>query len=71
MAGIEAAEEMTSDQLDAMAGGDLLKNEVSSRHRFRKVSTLIKDSLHFVFCSLLFRPVTLAKCEILKNRLSA
>lgn len=29
MAGIEAAEEMTSDQLDAMAGGDLLKNEVS------------------------------------------
>lgn len=28
MAGIEAAEEMTSDQLDAMAGGDLLKNEV-------------------------------------------
>lgn len=29
MAGIEAAEEMTSDQLDAMAGGDLLKNEVN------------------------------------------
>lgn len=28
MAGIEAAEEMTADQLDAMAGGDLLKNEV-------------------------------------------
>ena len=28
MAGIEAAEEMTPDQLDAMAGGDLLKNEV-------------------------------------------
>lgn len=31
MAGIEAAEEMTSDQLDAMAGGDLLKNEVMWR----------------------------------------
>lgn len=30
MAGIEAAEEMTSDQLDAMAGGDLLKNEVNN-----------------------------------------
>lgn len=29
MAGIEAAEEMTADQLDAMSGGDLLKNEVS------------------------------------------
>lgn len=28
MTGIEAAEEMTSEQLDAMAGGDLLKNEV-------------------------------------------
>lgn len=31
MAGIEAAEEMTADQLDAMAGGDLLKNEVITR----------------------------------------
>ena len=28
MAGIEAAEELTADQLDAMAGGDLLRNEV-------------------------------------------
>jgi hypothetical protein len=28
MAGIEAAEELTSDQLDAMAGGDLLRIEV-------------------------------------------
>lgn len=28
MAGIEAAEEMTNDQLEAMAGGDLLKGEV-------------------------------------------
>lgn len=28
MAGIEAAEEMTPDQLDAMAGGELLKGEV-------------------------------------------
>lgn len=34
MAGIEAAEEMTSDQLDAMAGGDLLKNEVSHTHNY-------------------------------------
>lgn len=30
MAGIEAAEEMTAEQLDAMAGGDLLKGEVST-----------------------------------------
>ena len=28
MAGIEAAEEMTPDQLEAMAGGELLKGEV-------------------------------------------
>lgn len=32
MAGIEAAEEMTAEQLDAMAGGELLKSEV--RHFF-------------------------------------
>lgn len=28
MAGIEAAEEMTAEQLEAMAGGELLKGEV-------------------------------------------
>lgn len=28
MAGIEAVEEMTPEQLDAMAGGELLKGEV-------------------------------------------
>jgi THO complex subunit 2 len=28
MAGIEAAEEMTPEQLEAMAGGELLKGEV-------------------------------------------
>lgn len=28
MAGIEAAEEMTTEQLEAMAGGELLKGEV-------------------------------------------
>lgn len=36
MAGIEAAEEMTSDQLDAMAGGDLLKNEVKRRMNMQR-----------------------------------
>lgn len=29
MAGIEAADEMTNEQMEAMAGGDLLKGEVS------------------------------------------
>lgn len=33
MAGIEAAEEMTSEQLDAMSGGELLRGEVISSHR--------------------------------------
>lgn len=28
MAGIEAADEMTTEQMEAMAGGDLLKGEV-------------------------------------------
>lgn len=32
MAGIEAAEEMTPEQLDAMAGGELLKGEVGTYH---------------------------------------
>lgn len=33
MAGIEAADEMTTEQMEAMAGGDLLKGEVRiSRH---------------------------------------
>lgn len=32
MAGIEAAEEMTPDQLDAMSGGELLKGEVLQKY---------------------------------------
>ena len=35
MSGIEASEEMTNEQIDAMAGGDLLKQEASS---FNQVS---------------------------------
>ncbi|EFN80499.1 THO complex subunit 2 [Harpegnathos saltator] len=48
MAGIEAAEEMTSDQLDAMAGGDLLKNEAgyfSQVRNTKKSSMRLKDAL--------------------------
>lgn len=30
MAGIEVSEEVTNDQLDAMSGGELLRQEVSS-----------------------------------------
>ncbi|XP_044012120.1 THO complex subunit 2 [Aphidius gifuensis] len=48
MAGIEAAEEMTSEQLDAMAGGDLLKNEAGYFTQVRntkKPSQRLKDAL--------------------------
>ena len=37
MSGIEASEEMTNEQIDAMAGGDLLKQEASS---FNQVSQI-------------------------------
>lgn len=33
MAGIEAAEEMTPEQLEAMAGGELLKGEVNNHYQ--------------------------------------
>ncbi|XP_047355707.1 THO complex subunit 2 isoform X2 [Vespa velutina] len=48
MAGIEAAEEMTADQLDAMAGGDLLKNEAgyfSQVRNTKKSSQRLKEAL--------------------------
>ncbi|XP_051169390.1 THO complex subunit 2 isoform X1 [Leptopilina boulardi] len=48
MAGIEAAEEMTPDQLDAMAGGDLLKNEAgyfSQVRNTKKSSQRLKEAL--------------------------
>ncbi|XP_034949841.1 THO complex subunit 2 [Chelonus insularis] len=48
MAGVEAAEEMTSDQLDAMAGGDLLKNEAgyfSQVRNTKKSSQRLKEAL--------------------------
>ncbi|KAK0079733.1 hypothetical protein PV325_000884 [Microctonus aethiopoides] len=48
MAGVEAAEEMTADQLDAMAGGDLLKNEAgyfSQVRNTKKSSQRLKEAL--------------------------
>lgn len=44
MAGIEAAEEMTSEQLEAMAGGELLKGEV------RNLKVHYFSSFHFYIC---------------------
>ena len=35
MSGIEASEEMTNEQIDAMAGGDLLKQEAGSFNQVR------------------------------------
>ncbi|CAG2066508.1 unnamed protein product, partial [Timema podura] len=48
MAGIEAAEEMTSEQLEAMAGGDLLKGEAgyfSQVRNTKKASQRLKEIL--------------------------
>ncbi|XP_063988875.1 THO complex subunit 2 isoform X2 [Diachasmimorpha longicaudata] len=48
MAGVEAAEEMTADQLDAMAGGDLLKTEAgyfSQVRNTKKSSQRLKEAL--------------------------
>ncbi|KAK7790717.1 hypothetical protein R5R35_007956 [Gryllus longicercus] len=48
MAGIEAAEEMTAEQLDAMAGGELLKGEAgyfSQVRNTKKSSQRLKEAL--------------------------
>ncbi|KAL4708772.1 hypothetical protein ACJJTC_011736 [Scirpophaga incertulas] len=48
MAGIEAAEEMTSEQLDAMAGGELLKGEAgyfSQVRNTRRSSARLKEAI--------------------------
>ncbi|XP_072941770.1 THO complex subunit 2 isoform X2 [Epargyreus clarus] len=48
MAGIEAAEEMTPDQLEAMAGGELLKGEAgyfSQVRNTRRSSARLKDAI--------------------------
>lgn len=54
MAGIEAAEEMTSDQLDAMAGGDLLKNEVDFKRRTKYYYTHRFDADLYLNVRILF-----------------
>lgn len=67
MAGIEAAEEMTSDQLDAMAGGDLLKNEVNLL-KFPYIHIYIHIYYKkFYNYTKNFRLVTLVKYAIQKN----
>lgn len=63
MAGIEAAEEMTSDQLDAMAGGDLLKNEVILL-KFLYIHIYHKKFYNYMKN---FRPVILVKYAIQRN----
>ena len=49
MAGIEAAEEMTTDQLNAMCGGELLKGEAgyfSQVRNTKKSSLRLKEALN-------------------------
>ncbi len=48
MGGIEAAEDMTSEQIDAMSGGELLRQEAGSFSQIkntRKSSQRLKDAL--------------------------
>lgn len=68
MAGVESAEEMTNEQLNAMCGGELLRGEVSYNCK------LLSFICNFFFLSpniiLLSRPVTSAKFVIRKNLLN-
>lgn len=69
MAGIEAAEEMTSDQLDAMAGGDLLKNEVNYSS-FMNMQCQFNSDLNankLILKLFLSRPVTSVKFATRRN----
>ena len=45
MSGIEASEEMTNEQIDAMAGGDLLRQEAGSFNQIKntKKSSKIRE----------------------------
>lgn len=60
MAGIEAAEEITSDQLDAMAGGELLKGEAgyfsqvrnTKRSSARLKEAIVGNNLDIALCIL-------------------
>ena len=56
MSGIEASEEMTNEQIDAMAGGDLLKQEASS---FNQVSQI----RYTVFPSQLTLQLAVTTCK--------
>lgn len=61
MTGIEATEEMTLEQLNAMSGGELLRSEV-----FINIIILLPIIL-FIKLINVSRLVTLAKCGIPKN----
>lgn len=61
MAGVEAAEDLTLEQLNAMAGGELLKAEVSV--------FLYSIIFHINFLHILLRQDILVKLEIQKNHL--
>lgn len=55
MAGIEAAEEITSDQLDAMAGGELLKGEViNTTFLLHLFEYIMLTTIFFIFTVLFY-----------------
>lgn len=65
MAGVESAEEMTNEQLNAMCGGELLRGEV----RYQTFSkTPVKAITNcFMFPFHLYRLVISVKFETLRN----
>jgi len=73
MTGIEAAEDMTADQLDAMAGGELLRGEVNILLILYKLMSLCFKLTPamlnlIVTLSLIFRQDILVKFVLLRSR---
>lgn len=66
MTGVDASEEMTTEQLEAMAGGELLRNEVISRKRFTFKNTKYMLCTIRVY-NLCYRLVILVKFVTQKN----
>lgn len=67
MAGIEAAEEMTPDQLDAMAGGELLKGEVRHNYPNPTIIFILRCNVLLISYVLNCRLRTSVKCGTLRN----
>lgn len=65
MTGVDASEEMTTEQLEAMAGGELLRNEVKIKNIY--INKIPKNSFLTPNFFNIIRLATLVKCAIQKN----